>query len=299
MIQCVWRKSNTPNVQQVSFSTIRHMPNNAYYNLEHPKHSESEAINMRLNRGEIGERIRSEILKSGKSQNQIAEAAGIGKDTLSCMVNGSQAKLESIIAVADVLGVSLDYLTGRDECKSHDAQSIHEYTGLSDSSISWLHETIEKANDPRIIFAGKSDDEKEKLMEERMPEYLEAIDFFSQAERWRIDFIDMLIADQELLSLMDDFFHRLGFYSTIAQIGTNDIRTRNGQEVFDSLMETMLHGFANEIGEKSLKILLRLYRQRYFDENEEDSGIYFDKEKLDEYLLKEYKQRHADDETED
>ncbi len=99
-------------------------------------------MKLNLNRAEIGDRIKAEILKSGKSQNAIAKEAEIGKDTMSGMVNGSQFTLDSLVAVADALGgVSIDYLLGRDECKTHDAQSIHELTGLTDEAINVLIET--------------------------------------------------------------------------------------------------------------------------------------------------------------
>lgn len=48
--------------------------------------------------------------------------------------------IKDILELCNILNCDLDYLFTDMECKTHDIEFIHEYTGLSETAISYLHE---------------------------------------------------------------------------------------------------------------------------------------------------------------
>lgn len=91
----------------------------------------------------IGERIRALRESKGLSQQAVAEALQIKRESINSWENGLRdLKTASIVALADYFGVSTDYLLGRTECKSPDidVQAICEKTGLSEKAVSTLIE---------------------------------------------------------------------------------------------------------------------------------------------------------------
>jgi hypothetical protein len=60
----------------------------------------------------------------------------------------SGVDLETVLNMADILGCDLDYLTGRIDEKTHDLQSVCDYTGLSSLSI----ENIKNVKDGQYLF---------------------------------------------------------------------------------------------------------------------------------------------------
>lgn len=69
----------------------------------------------------LGDRIRSEMIRQGMSQRELAEKSGIAQPLISYMLNGSRKygtynpSLKSVVAVAGALGVSLDWLASGQE----------------------------------------------------------------------------------------------------------------------------------------------------------------------------------------
>ena len=65
----------------------------------------------------LGERIRKERLLYGMSQTELAKRVGISKTAMNQIEMGETAdpRLSRIRAIADILGVSMDYLAGRQD----------------------------------------------------------------------------------------------------------------------------------------------------------------------------------------
>jgi len=60
-----------------------------------------------------GNKIASYIKKMKITQEELANNAGLSKPTISKMINQHTCELNSLIAVADVMNVSLDYICDR------------------------------------------------------------------------------------------------------------------------------------------------------------------------------------------
>ncbi len=89
----------------------------------------------------IGERIRALRESKGLSQQAVAEALQIKRESINSWENGLRdLKTASIVALADYFDVSTDYLLGRTECQSPDidVQAICKKTGLSSSAVQRL-----------------------------------------------------------------------------------------------------------------------------------------------------------------
>lgn len=86
--------------------------------------------------------------------SELISNTGELKEYLGCSIQAinqyksgeSRPSLENLCKIADFYGVSTDYLLGRIGAKplDYDIQFIHEYTGLSDESIQWLHSISDK-----------------------------------------------------------------------------------------------------------------------------------------------------------
>lgn len=67
-----------------------------------------------------------------------------GRNKLSQLENGDPEAFDSVSlgqwnSLCEMFNVDFDYLTGKIDCKTHDLQFIHDYTGLSEESIKDLH----------------------------------------------------------------------------------------------------------------------------------------------------------------
>jgi len=58
----------------------------------------------------LGERIRAERIKNHITQEALAEKCDISKNFVSLIENGRNMSLETIIKIANVFGVTVDYL---------------------------------------------------------------------------------------------------------------------------------------------------------------------------------------------
>ena len=65
----------------------------------------------------LGERIRKERLRYGMSQVELARRIGISKTAMSQIESGEteDPRVSRLSAIADILGVSMDYLAGRED----------------------------------------------------------------------------------------------------------------------------------------------------------------------------------------
>ena len=75
------------------------------------------------------------------TQQKLAEACDISTSVISDYVGTRRKsklrtpKVDNILAIADHLEVSVDYLLGKAECQTPQDEKIHEITGLSDYAI--------------------------------------------------------------------------------------------------------------------------------------------------------------------
>lgn len=81
-----------------------------------------------------------ELMKSGRvTQQALAEVTHVKRQTISTYSDGStEPPLSKLVAMSDFFGVSLDYLVGREACKTPDNEAIHKRLGLSDRAINAL-----------------------------------------------------------------------------------------------------------------------------------------------------------------
>lgn len=94
----------------------------------------------------IGERIKILREASGTTQQALADALHVKRETINMWENGGRdLKTGSICDLANYFDVSADYLLGRSNCKSADipVQSICKMTGLSEDAINILMECQE------------------------------------------------------------------------------------------------------------------------------------------------------------
>jgi transcriptional regulator with XRE-family HTH domain len=65
----------------------------------------------------LGERIRKERLRYGMSQVELARRVGISKTAMNQIEMGetTDPRVSRLRAIADILGVSMDYLAGRQD----------------------------------------------------------------------------------------------------------------------------------------------------------------------------------------
>lgn len=61
----------------------------------------------------VGERLQALMELRNISQNMLALRSGVKQTTISGIINGSAPRLDTAAALADALGVSLDWLAGR------------------------------------------------------------------------------------------------------------------------------------------------------------------------------------------
>lgn len=92
---------------------------------------------------EFGE-ILSKLRESrNESQQQLADAVGVTRQTLSRYENADRTiNIEVMLEIAKHYNVSADYMLGLTENQTTDSnlQSVCEYTGLSETSVTKLHE---------------------------------------------------------------------------------------------------------------------------------------------------------------
>ena len=89
----------------------------------------------------IGLRINSALAQKGILQKDLASLLGVTDNTISYYCSGKRKpNLEQIVQIANILGVSTDYLLGRSDIKTTDTttQDICRITGLSEENVADL-----------------------------------------------------------------------------------------------------------------------------------------------------------------
>lgn len=75
----------------------------------------------------LGEKILIERKKSGLSQGQLADMLGVTRQSVSKWESGAAVpELAKLVAIAEVVGVSLDYLVREQEPRSEDTARLEE-----------------------------------------------------------------------------------------------------------------------------------------------------------------------------
>lgn len=90
----------------------------------------------------IGQTINTLLAEQNKKQKDLAKELGVTDNTISYFVSGSRTpNLEQITTIADFFHVSTDYLLGRTNAKTQNAdlRAICDYTGLSEGSVNTLY----------------------------------------------------------------------------------------------------------------------------------------------------------------
>ena len=74
------------------------------------------------------------------SQRELSQAIGLTRQAISnYMLGVTSPRIEEFQKIALFFGISLDYLSGKDDCTIREYEGIHEYTGLSEKTIKALH----------------------------------------------------------------------------------------------------------------------------------------------------------------
>lgn len=100
----------------------------------------NKTINEKYN-SPFAKSIRSLMEERGMTQDELAQAVGRTRQTVSQYVNGiSEPGYDTLVKIADIFNVSADFLLGRTEAKTTDSttQSIVRSTGLSEHSVALL-----------------------------------------------------------------------------------------------------------------------------------------------------------------
>lgn len=94
----------------------------------------------------FAKRIKELITGSEKTQKVIAQEMRISETALSNYKSGDREPgAYALKKIADYFGVSLDYLAGKQNCKTIKREAIHKMLGLSDNAISALREARKKS----------------------------------------------------------------------------------------------------------------------------------------------------------
>lgn len=110
----------------------------------------------------FGERLRALRSECGMSQESLSKDLDISKSALGYYENcGRTPDIEFLEKVAEYFKVSVDYLLGRSNTKTNDAdiKAICDYIGLSDKAVDFLHNLVEKTKDKEnheAVFEGIS-----------------------------------------------------------------------------------------------------------------------------------------------
>ncbi len=85
------------------------------------------------------------LRQKGITQDELARALGKSRQSVSQYCNGAEPDFPSLVKIADYLGVTVDYLVGRENAPTHEAASIADMTGLQSYTVSALLDICDKA----------------------------------------------------------------------------------------------------------------------------------------------------------
>lgn len=104
------------------------------------------------------QRIQALLEEQNMKQTELSKISKISASSISDWIGGNgkrEPKVLGLKAIADALGVSMDYLMGAEECTSADNEKIHKRTGLSDKAIKNLVRLRRKVKTGEISAAKK------------------------------------------------------------------------------------------------------------------------------------------------
>jgi transcriptional regulator with XRE-family HTH domain len=96
----------------------------------------------------IGNRINTLLAQNNKSQKELAELLNVKPNVISYYCGGSRRpSIEQLTLIAECFNTTVDYLLGLTSIQTSDTsmKNICEYIGLSDKSISKLHQINNKS----------------------------------------------------------------------------------------------------------------------------------------------------------
>lgn len=93
----------------------------------------------------LSERLKECRKKKGVKQSEVADRLNVQRQIISYYESGTRKpNLDDLIMLADFYNVSIDYLVGRTDTPTtdKDLRFICDYTGLSDKTVTLLHNKI-------------------------------------------------------------------------------------------------------------------------------------------------------------
>ena len=120
-------------------------------------------------------RLRQLMAETGTTQEELAEAVGVQRQTISKYASGQNTPdIEKFEKIADFFGVSFDYLLGRSDAKHRENQSVVEEAGLSEEVVNKLKNWHEKRTETdkngvsvTVVMHTKAPRELSELIEHR------------------------------------------------------------------------------------------------------------------------------------
>lgn len=129
------------------------------------------------------QRIRDLMDQNGMTQKELAEKCGCSTSSISKWVGINKRteksgfekpKPDNMKAIADALGVSVDYLEGEDECKTPSDDEIRKVIGLSGKAVENLKKSKDQKERTRDISS-----EKRLAMLSYLAETMDKYDFLT------------------------------------------------------------------------------------------------------------------------
>jgi len=99
--------------------------------------------------GQFPCRLRDLMSETSTTQQVLADHVGVKRQTISTYMSGEgEPPISKAQKIAEYFGVSLDYLVGKDKCKTPDNEQIHNLLGLTDDAIKGLR----LLNNPPVLL---------------------------------------------------------------------------------------------------------------------------------------------------
>ena len=159
-----------------------------------------------------GERFKDARKNSGATMAKIVQDTGVDKNKIYDLENDNNERdvgYKDIVALAQYYKVSLDWLlTGAGVPTANTTENyICQYTGLSESSIRFLHSNVEQALSPPV-------DHWTANLFSSVPGSQELIDAVNELRtnsagrkvRWPIEVIEKLLSSEESTGILSDIY---------------------------------------------------------------------------------------------
>ena len=98
----------------------------------------------------LAKRIKELRLEKNLTQEELGKLINVTKVSICCYENAARVPtLETLLALADVFNVGLDYLLGREET----VEVLEEKTKMSKEEVEFIKEVRKRKNIYRLMFA--------------------------------------------------------------------------------------------------------------------------------------------------